>query len=294
MITTLQSKEDASVNFTIPTHDGGFFESRFVQRSDDYFIVYLSSHSGCNQTCRFCHLTSTGQTMMHQATINEFRVQAEAVLNWYKNNVHPTRPAKKVHFNFMARGEPLLNDVIVNKSDALFDMLSDMTSEFDLEVKFKVSSILPESFTGDLTKIFNDRRAMLYYSLYSIDDQFRKRWLPRAMKVSKALALIKLMQDDLNRPITVHWALIEDENDSDADVDGIADLLRSFGIRCKVNIVRYNPYNERYGTESRRVNSLFNRIVSLMPDSTLSNKIVPRVGYDVKASCGMFIEKESK
>lgn len=287
----LISNEDKSVNFTKKIEDGGFLEARFVQRVPEYFIAYLSSHSGCNKSCRFCHLTATKQTMMTSATFNDYLEQADQVLNYYKDKTDLINKSEKiVNFNFMSRGEPLANPVILYNSQKLFDSLHDKVRELNLKPQFMLSSIIPEDFHLELSDIFSDPRATLYYSLYSTEEKFRKRWLPKAMNCFKALDKIAEFQLKTGREIALHWAFIEGNNDNIEQLHKTMISVKERGIKARFNLVRYNPYNERYGVEPSEIEiqRLFNIVQSYIPES--NSRIVPRVGKDVKASCGMFIE----
>lgn len=79
----LNSTQDRSVNF-VEQQLTGFLESRFVRKCDDYFIAYLSSQTGCNRGCTFCHLTTTGQTEFVDSTHNDFVGQALQVFKHYR------------------------------------------------------------------------------------------------------------------------------------------------------------------------------------------------------------------
>lgn len=291
-IVTLKSADDRSVNFVEATNDGGAFESRFVQRSDDYFIVYLSSHTGCNNSCRFCHLTASGQTMMTPATLKDYVEQAKVVFVHYAELLRAGQvPAGKVHFNFMARGEALSNPTFTENTKVLFDALAALAEPFDLAPRFMVSSIIPADFTGDLSEILGDPRSMLYYSIYSVEPDFRKRWLPKAKDVNLALNDIQEFQEKTGNLIAIHWAFIEGENDTEESVVNIMNALNARGINAKFNAVRYNPYDEKRGTESDNIEALFKIVTDMTKDqqSVINSRIVPRVGFDVKASCGMFV-----
>src|SRR5438552_17740648 len=104
-----RSALDASVNWDRPA-DVGRLEARYVRRCADYVVVYLSSQTGCDQGCRMCHLTGTGQTRLRDVTPEEILEQADTVLDYYRREAPP---ARSVHFNFMARGEPLANQALL-------------------------------------------------------------------------------------------------------------------------------------------------------------------------------------
>lgn len=283
----IDSAEDASVNFITAADDGGAFEARFVQRTPDYFIVYLSSQSGCRQACRFCHLTATGQTTERGATLDLYLDQARIVLAHARTAANG---ARVVHYNFMARGEPLANPLFRAEASRIFADLGDLRP--DLDSRFLVSTIMPADFTGRLDHVLADRRSRLYYSLYALRPAFRRRWLPRAMDPVRALDLIADYQARTDREIVLHWAFIAGENDDDEGIDAVLEQLHVRGIRARFNLVRYNPYGARHGVEpdEARLQALFERMRRGLGET--GSRIVPRVGVDVKASCGMFVERQ--
>src|SRR5262245_40897336 len=81
--TGYQSNQDAAVNWHRAA-DVGQIEARYVRRCQDYIAVYLSSQTGCDQGCRMCHLTATGQTRLRDVTHEEFLEQADVVLEHYR------------------------------------------------------------------------------------------------------------------------------------------------------------------------------------------------------------------
>jgi adenine C2-methylase RlmN of 23S rRNA A2503 and tRNA A37 len=318
----LESQEDSSVNFVADKEDGGKIETRFVQRDPDYFIVYLSSHTGCNKSCRMCHLTATGQTYFTPTTPNEYLQQAERVFrHWYTVQQKET---KTVHFNFMARGEPLANPHMLrstpwrwtqmfngDRDPAAAKILLPLFKLADLhglQGRIKISTIMPlEMENVELYDLFIGA-SQIYYSLYSVNEQFRKRWIPKALPTDVALEKLKTYQSyhvdyehtwsifdgkwlahgAVDNPIAFHWAFIEGENDSVEDVEATCQAILDSGVTGQFNLVRYNPPNNKSRESSQEVLERNFKIISEALGHP-GSQIIPRVGFDVKASCGMFV-----
>ena len=285
---TYKSAYDKSVNFVQENKQ----ESRFVQRTDDYFIVYLSSQNGCNKACRFCHLTQTGQTQFVDATLEEYLKQANYPIEHYKKLlISGQKPSEKVNFNFMARGEVFSNKVVLENSSQLIDGLNEKIKGLNIESKFNFSTIGPTELSGkEFSEIFKDKKEniMIYYSLYSVSPHFRKKWIPKALPVDDMMTKLKNWQDE-GGEVALHWAFIEGVNDSKEDVEKIIEKLEQYSLKAKFNLVRYNPFSDSQGTESKEevIQENFKILANYLNNP--KSRIVPRVGFDVKASCGMFV-----
>jgi adenine C2-methylase RlmN of 23S rRNA A2503 and tRNA A37 len=288
--TGYNSGEDASVNWDRPV-EVGRVEARYVRRCPDYFVVYLSSQTGCAQGCRMCHLTATGQTRLRDVRNSEIIEQAETVLDHYRR-VGP--PARSVHFNFMARGEPLANPGFLANADELLGELARRAVALGLRPRYLVSTIMPRELGSRLLEdIFLIHHPEIYYSIYSVSERFRRRWLPKAMPAEEALDRLASWQRSTYKICKLHYAFIEGENDGEADVHAICDAVEARRLMVHVNIVRYNPHDpRRHGTEPpeeiiERNAGIFR---SRLPAARV--RVIPRVGFDVHASCGMFFGPE--
>lgn len=284
----LKSTQDDSVNFVETSDAPGSLEARYVRRHPHYVVGYLSSQRGCKMACRFCHLTQQGETYDQGATLDEYRTQAVRILEQYRAS---EKPADSIHWNFMARGEPFENPHFLEGAEAVLDMLASCADDYDLYSRWKISTIGTQEIANfAFTDIFKKLTPDLYYSLYSTNRQFRKRWLPKAIPVPEMLCKLADWQQRTAKIVKLHWCYIDGENDSLLDTENIVSEVLSVGLRVDVNIVRYNPYSASQGKESPedviRRNAQY--LLENLPGSRV--KVIPRIGQDVYASCGMFAE----
>lgn len=287
--TVLRSGEDRSVNFVLPLEEGSI-ETRYVRRCDDYFIVYLSSHTGCKHACRFCHLTTTGQTYFEPVTVDLYLEQALRVFSHYDAVADAQGAATRVNFNFMARGEALSNPHFIADGFTLTGCLASLARERGLCSRFHVSTIIPQGFNQSLVTAFGGLPLEFYYSIYSVRDDFRKRWLPRAKPVRAAMSLLADWQHSQHREVVLHWAFIAGENDSEHDVHAICDLVDQYGLHVRVNVVRYNPPNDK--SQETALPLIERNLAIIRSRLADSSKIVRRVGKDIFASCGQFVSED--
>lgn len=281
---TLKSQIDESVNF-VEEHLKGFVESRYVRRTERYFNCYLSSQTGCNKGCRFCHLTATRQTTFEDVTPLQFLEQARQVFSYYVKE----SPAKVVHYSFMARGEALANQYMLDHGDEILMGLGKFAVDHSLIPKFNISSIMPRTFDRSLSDVWRIVTPTIYYSLYSVNNDFRKRWMPAAMPVDEALRLLREYQSNTKKIVKIHYALIKGQNDSAGETSEMLDAIEKHKLVCEFNLVRYNPFSPEQGeeTDENTLSAIFNMIKARFQGRA---RIIQRVGFDVKASCGMFVE----
>lgn len=289
---TLKSAIDRSVNFITPFGDS-FVETRFVQRYEENIIIYLSSLNGCDRACRMCHLTQSGQVSMTPMTLADYDRALVSTMRYVRENI-PTTSVKYVHYNFMARGDALSNPHLIEGYKKLFRKMTVLAKQIGAEPKIKISTIFPTESPADIFEGALEhwvRRLFqfpvdieIYYSLYSLRPEFRKRWLPKSLSPDRIGAMFQGSKGGLR----LHHALIAGQNDGQDDIDLIHAWLSKWNIRARMNIVAYNPHSPSTGVESDPATTL--RYIEQMKrsDHIIDVHPITRVGKDVHASCGAF------
>lgn len=148
---------------------------------------------------------------------------------------------------------------------------------------------MPQTLRRSLVDVFGFTSPTIYYSMYSVDEVWRAKWMPTAMSVQQALSRLAEWQRHSKKVVKLHWALIAGENDSEEAAEAVCEAVGSHGLLCEFNLVRYNPASPAQGAEADEdtINEYVAVLRQRLPGAV---KIVSRVGHDVKASCGMFVD----
>jgi 23S rRNA (adenine2503-C2)-methyltransferase len=164
-----------------------------------------------------------------------------------------------------------------------------MAVALGLRPRHLVSTICPRELDRALEDIFVTHHPDIHYSIYSVSERFRRRWLPKALPAAAALDRLVSWQRNTDKVVTLHHAYIAGENDAEGDVHAICDALEERRLMVHVNIVRYNtPDPARHGVEPPEAVIERNAAIyrERLPSARVS--VIARVGFDVAASCGMF------
>ncbi|MCQ1765367.1 hypothetical protein NOJ28_07495 [Neorhizobium galegae] len=200
---------------------------------------------------------------------------------------------KNLHFNFMARGDVISNiDLVRSWSDVELGLSSlAQRKNISANAAILVSTIFPKKIGFEyIENLFESRITNIYYSYYSKKDSFRRRWLPNSQSVEESCLFLKKFHESSGKRPRFHFCFIDGQNDSMEDLDDLIDVASDFSPFFDVNIVRFNPPPGSNYAESpeERVLKNVEYLRKYLPSSNV--KIISRVGYDVKASCGMFLE----
>lgn len=191
--------------------------------------VCISSQAGCTRRCVFCATKELGFTrhLKAEEMVAQFLVaRADAPAH---------RPAKNVVF--MGMGEPMDNlDEVLHAIDVL-------TQSPAPQLRVEAVTVSTSGVVPGMRRFLAESRSSLALSLNATTDDVRAELMPHA-KTWPIAALLDVLREaaarNPKRHTFVEYVLFDGVNDSDADADRLATLLR--GLPARVNLIPYNPF----------------------------------------------------
>ena len=251
------------------------FEGVFMKYSYGNSLC-VSSQVGCRMGCRFCASGIGGLVRNLEAGEMLGQVlEAERVTG------------KKVgHIVIMGMGEPFDNYENVAK---FLRLLHDEEGRNMSWRNMTVSTcgIIPkiEQFAEDFPQV------NLAISLHRLTDEGRSQIMPinRKYPVDQLLQAAKDYTEKTHRRITFEYALIEGENDSDADVQRIIEKLG--GMLCHVNLIPLNKVDETGfdGTSRQRARE----IAASLETAGIPATVRRQLGSRINGACGQLRREAS-
>ncbi|NOZ61710.1 MAG: 23S rRNA (adenine(2503)-C(2))-methyltransferase RlmN [Calditrichaeota bacterium] len=263
-----QISADGETNkFLFRLRDGHFIESVFMVDGKRR-TVCLSSQVGCALGCSFCATGRMG--FQRNLSVGEIVDQLLAVLK--------TMDIDATNLVFMGMGEPFLNYENVIKAATLIGH-SDGIAVGKRKITISTAGLVPQ------IKRFADENQgfKLAISLNASDDLSRSELMPINKKypLRQLIEAAKYYSERSRHLFTFEYLMIAGVNDRKEDVENLKKLLR--GLRCKVNIIPYNPTDDRWQAPTEEAIQYFLR--ELLPLRIIVS-VRRSKGVDIDAACG--------
>ena len=258
--------------------DGGSKVETVYIPEDDRGTLCVSSQVGCSLDCSFC---STGkQGFNKNLTAAEIIGQVFSAVKSFGLPVKDSQKRAVTNVVMMGMGEPLLNfEPVV---DAMSLMLEDQAYCLSKRrVTLSTSGVVPH--LNELAKVTD---VALAVSLHAPTDALRDELVPINRKYPIAV-LFDSIRNYLGclsdkRSVTFEYTMLKGINDSDDQARELSKLAKT--IRCKINLIPFNPFpGTQYEVSSRNRIYSFQRI--LLNDGHVATVRKTR-GDDIDAACG--------
>ncbi len=265
---------DGTRKLLLRLEDGLTIESVLIPDADRLTLC-LSTQVGCTLDCGFC---LTGQMgLKRNLAAHEIIEQALAAQDCLEPGERLT------NIVLMGMGEPLAN------FEAVADAVARLTnSRWGLGIAARRITLSTAGLASRLQEVAG-LGINLAVSLNATTDAQRTRLMPavnRLHPLARLLAACRAYPLPPHRKLTFEYVLLSGENDSEPDARRLAKLLN--GIRCKVNLIPFNPFP---GSPYRRpADADVLRFQSVLRQAGFDVLIRKSKGRDVLGACGQLGE----
>ncbi|GAB4223476.1 MAG: bifunctional tRNA (adenosine(37)-C2)-methyltransferase TrmG/ribosomal RNA large subunit methyltransferase RlmN [Francisella sp.] len=238
----------------------------------------VSSQVGCTLNCSFC---STGKQGFNR-NLSSAEIIAQlwiAVRTLSKNNGEHDYTITNIVM--MGMGEPLMNfDNVVVAMDIMMDDLAYGLSK--RKVTLSTSGVVPRIYD-----LLEQSGVSLAVSLHAPNDVLRNEIVPinRKYNINELLKACKLYaQKGPHKHITFEYTLIEKVNDNLDDASELVELLKSYEVPAKINLIPFNPYP---GTPYKKPsNNRIHKFKDFLQQHGFVTTVRKTRGDDIDAACG--------
>ncbi|MBA2543679.1 MAG: 23S rRNA (adenine(2503)-C(2))-methyltransferase RlmN [Deltaproteobacteria bacterium] len=277
----IQTSKDGTRRLRLVTREGRSIETVLIPDGErkEKLTQCISSQIGCAVDCQFCATAKLGlERNLDAGEIVDQVYLARRLLA----EVDPER--RITNIVYMGMGEPLHN------YDNLIKSLSILTDDKGLGLSQRRITVSTSGLVPKLERLGNETvRPNLAVSLNAPNDTVRDMIMPinRKWNIGKLLAALKAYPLEQRRRITFEYVLLAGVNDSITDAGQLAKLLR--GVKCKVNVIPYNPHPEAaYTRPAKHVIDAFQNECKRLGLPTYLR--TPR-GDDIDAACGQLANR---
>jgi len=235
----------------------------------------VSSQAGCTLDCGFCATGKQG--------FNRNLTPAEIIGQlWLANHAlgfHAGGPRAVSNVVFMGMGEPMLNlDAVIPAARLMIDDNGYGLSR--RRVTVSTAGVVP-----GMDRLAAECPVALAVSLHAPDDALRDRLVPinRKYPIQQLLAACNRYLERAPRDfITFEYVMLEGVNDSDAQAQALLGVASE--VRCKFNLIPFNPFPD--SGFKRSSPERIRRFAQVLQRSGLTVTTRKTRGEGIDAACG--------
>jgi 23S rRNA (adenine2503-C2)-methyltransferase len=285
-----QTASDGTRKWLLDVGDGNAVEMVYIPE-DERGTLCISTQAGCAVNCQFC---STGkQGFARNLTVGEIIGQL-----WYAEHHLRNDPSAVKRIDtydktqlahgegrvisnvvLMGMGEPLLNYEPVIGAMSL--MLDDNAYGLSRRrVTLSTSGVVPF-----IDKLAKDMPVALAVSLHAPNNKLRDILVPinRKYPLEELMAACQRYLPFAPRDfLTFEYCMLDGVNDSDQLAKELVKLLAP--IRCKLNLIPFNPFPESGLKQSPRAR--IEQFAKILLDAKIVTTVRKTRGDDIAAACG--------
>lgn len=272
----LATSIDGTKKFLFGLSDGHSIESVLIPEVKRLTLC-ISTQAGCGFGCTFCATAVLGLKR---------NLRASEILDQILEASRSLAPDQRItHVVLMGMGEPLANYAQTVKS---LNVMTD--TSWGIGISPRRITLSTVGLVPQIHRLMEETKVNLAISLHAPTDELRGQLMPvnRKYSLQELMECCRALPIPRRKRITFEYVLLRGVNDSIDAAEALCQLLR--GIRCKVNIIPFNPHSgSRYQRPDDMEVAQFEQVLQM--HGLQINIRRPR-GDDIQAACGQLQGEE--